>query len=87
MVVLDVCLDSLEAFIVHYVEHGCIHMGVEVGKNVGECCNHGTIIFGRHGVDKDGIQVINVCCKHILHDAEGLHGEGTGAIGVHRPGM
>ena len=45
------------------------------------------LVFGRRGADKDGIQIINVCDKHILHVAEGLHGEGTGAIGVHRPGM
>ncbi len=38
-------------------------------------------------MDKDGIQVINVSYKHILHVAEGLHMEGTGAVGVHFPGV
>jgi hypothetical protein len=88
VVASDVCFDGLGAFIVHYVECGCIPAGVEVGKDVRECCNHGTIDFGRCGADKDGIQVVNVCDKHILHVAEGLHGEGsTGAVGVHPPGV
>jgi hypothetical protein len=87
MVALDVCFDGLGAFIVHNVEHGRIPTGIEVGKNVCVHCNHGTIGFGRHGTDKDGLQVINVCHKHILHVAERLHGEGTGAIGVHCPGV
>ncbi len=66
-VALDVCFDSLGAFIVHYVEHGCISAGIEVGENVHECCNHDNAIFGWHGADKDGIQVVNVDHKHILH--------------------
>ncbi len=85
MVALDVCSDSLGAFIVHNVERGCIPAGVEVGKNVREWCNHCTFGFGRQGTDKDGIQVVNVCHNHILHVAGGSHGEGTGAIGVHCP--
>ncbi len=48
-VVLDVYFDSLGAFVVHYVERGCIPAGVEVGMNVCEHCNHGTIVFGRYG--------------------------------------
>jgi hypothetical protein len=28
-----VCFDNLGAFVVHYVECGCIPAGVEVGKN------------------------------------------------------
>ncbi len=87
MVASDVCFNGLGTFIVHNVEHGRIHMGVEVGKNVCERCNCGTIGFGRHGVDKDGIQVVDVCHKHILHVAEGLYGKGTGAVSVHHPGV
>ncbi len=64
---------------------GAFPTGIEVGKTVRECCNHGTVGFGRHGVDKDDIQVVNVLHKHILHVAEGPHGEGTGAVGVHCP--
>ena len=46
MIVSYVCFDGLGAFIVHYIEDGCILAGVEeVGKNVCECCNHGTIIL------------------------------------------
>ncbi len=85
MVVLDVCFDCLGTFIVHNVECGCIPVGIEIGKYIRERCNHGTIGFGRHGVDKDSIQVVDVCHKQILHVAEGLYKEGTGAIGVHHP--
>ncbi len=90
MVGSDVCFDSLGAFIVHYVEHGCIPpAGVDVGNNVCEHCKHGIIAFGRHGTDKeDGIQVANVRNKHILHVAEGSHyWEGTCAIIVHHPSV
>jgi hypothetical protein len=34
-------------------------------------------------MDNDGIQIIHICNKHILHVFEGLDGEGTGEIGVH----
>ncbi len=71
MVASDGCFNNLGAFIVHNVECGRILAGIEVGKNFRERCNHGTIGFGRHGVDKDGAQGINVCHKHILHVAEG----------------
>jgi hypothetical protein len=37
MVASDVCFDSLGAFVVHYIERGCITVGVDVGKNV---CEH-----------------------------------------------
>ncbi len=87
MLALDVCFNGLGAFVVHNAELGHIPTGMEVGKNVREICNHGTIGFGRHGTDKDGIQVINVCHKHILHVAEGLHREGTGVVGVHCPSL
>ncbi len=88
MIISYVCFDGLGAFIVRYIEDGCIPAGVEeVGKNVCECCNHGTIIFGRHGMDKNCIWVVNVHHKHILHVAEGLHGEGTSAVGVHCHGV
>ncbi len=50
-------------------------MSIEVGKYVRECYNHGTIGFGRHGTDKDGIQVVDVCHKHILHVAEDCTGK------------
>jgi hypothetical protein len=64
---------------------GWIPAGIEIGKYVRECCNHGTIGFGWHGADKDGIQVVDVCHKHILHVAEGSYRESTGAVGLHHP--
>ncbi len=62
-------------------------MGIEIGKYVSEHCNHGTIGFGRHGMDKDGIQVVDLCNKQILHVAEGLYGEGSSALDVHCSGV
>ncbi len=35
----------------------------------------------------DGIQVVDICLKHILHVAEGSYKEGTSAIGVHCLGV
>ncbi len=87
MVVLDVCFDGLGALIVHYVERGCIPTGVEVRKNVCEHCNHGIVVYGRHGANKDGIQVVNVCHKYIFCAVEGSHEEGTVAIAVNCPGV
>jgi hypothetical protein len=86
MVALDMCFNGLGEFIVHYVEHGHIPVGVDVSKNFCERYNHGIIGFGRHGMDKDGIKVVNVHHKHILHVVKGLHREGNGAVGVHHPG-
>jgi hypothetical protein len=71
--------------IMYNVEHGRIPTGIEVGKNVPKCFNHSKIGFGRHGADKGGVQVVDVCHKHILHVAEGSYEVGTSALGVHHP--
>ncbi len=31
------------------------------GENIGEGSNHGSIVFGGHSTNKDGIEVISVC--------------------------
>jgi hypothetical protein len=76
IVALVVCFNSLGSFVVHYVECGCIPVGAEVGKNVCECCHHGTIVSGWHGTEMDGIQVVKVHHKHILNVTGRLHREG-----------
>ena len=67
----NVGFNCLGAFVVHDIEHGRISTGgVEGHEDVFEGGNHRSIILGWHGMDKDGIEVINICHKHILHVAE-----------------
>ncbi len=66
----DVGFDCLGAFIVHDIERGRISTGVEGCEDVFESSNHCFIILGWHGADKDGIEVINLGHKHVLHVAE-----------------
>ncbi len=69
-VVSPVGFDCLGAFVVHDIEPGCISTGVEGCKDVFESGNHCFIILGWHGTDKDGIEVINVGHKYVLHVVE-----------------
>ena len=66
----DVGFNCLGAFVVHDIERGCISTGVEGREDVFESGNHRSIILGWHGADKDGIEVINIGHKHVLHVAE-----------------
>ncbi len=47
----------------------------------------GGIGSGRHGAYNDGIQIVYICNKNILHIFEGSNREGTSKIGVHRTGI
>ncbi len=66
----DVGFECLGAFVVHDIEPECISTGVEDREDVFQSGNHCFIILGWHGADKDGIEVINVGHKHVLHVAE-----------------
>jgi len=66
----DVGFGCLGAFVVHDIERGRISTGVEGHEDVFEGGNHCSIILGWHGTDKDGIEVITIGRKHILHVAE-----------------
>ncbi len=70
VVSLDVGFDCLGAFVVHDIERGRISTGVEGREDVFGSGNHCSIILGWHSADKDGIEVINVGHKHVLHNAE-----------------
>ncbi len=70
VVASDVGFDCLGAFVVHDIECGRISTGVEGYKDVFESGNHCSIILGWHNADKDGIEVINIGHKHVLHVAE-----------------
>jgi hypothetical protein len=67
VIFLNVCRDSFGAFVVHHVECGVIVRGSESGEDVGKCVNHGAIVLGGHGANKDGIEVIDIRHKNILH--------------------
>ncbi len=49
------------AFIVCGIEDGLVSTSCEVGENIGEGGNHGSIVLGWHSANKDGVEVINVC--------------------------
>ena len=63
----NVCRDGFGAFVVHHVERGVIVAGSKSGKDVGECVDHGAIVLGGHGANKDGVEVIDIRHKNILH--------------------
>ncbi len=59
---------------------GLVSEGCKGGKNIGEGTNHGSIILGGLSVDKDGVEVINVCNKDVLHGLEGALGNASGRL-------
>ena len=83
VILANVHRDSLGAFIVHYVQCGVIVTGGESGEDVGEGVDHGAIILGGHGAYEDGVEVVNVCHKNVLHRLEGADGGGARKIGIH----
>jgi hypothetical protein len=67
----DGCFHCLSAFFVYNVEGGLVSAGCKGGKNIGKGGNHGSIFLGGHSINKDGIEVINVHNKDVLHGFEG----------------
>ena len=67
VILANVHRDGLGAFVVHYVQCGVIVAGGESGKDVGEGVDHGAISLGGHGAHEDGVEVVNVCHKNVLH--------------------
>jgi hypothetical protein len=49
----------------------------KVGTNIGKGIDHGGIVIGGHGSDKDSIEVIDVRNKNLLHGLEGVDREGS----------
>jgi len=86
VILANVHRDGLGAFVIHYIQCGVIVVGGESGKDVGEGIDHGAIILGGHGAHKDGVEVVNICNKNVLHRSEGADGEGTRKIGIHCTG-
>ncbi len=66
----DVGFNCLGALIVHDIECGHISTGVEGCEDVFERGNNCSISPGWYDADKDGIEVINIGNKHVLHVAE-----------------
>ena len=79
----NVGLDGFGTFVVHHVERGVIIAGGKGGEDVSEGGDHGTIIFGGHRAHKDGIEVVDIRHKNILHRPEGADGKSPRKIGVH----
>jgi hypothetical protein len=79
----DVLFYRRRTFIVHHIQCRVISLGTESCNDFNECCDHGCVSSSGHGMDNDGIQIIHIQNKHILHVFEELDGEGTGEIGVH----
>ncbi len=61
--------------------------GSESGKDVGECVDPGAIVLEGHGANKDGVEVIDIRHKNLLHRSEGADGEGARKIGIHGAGV
>ena len=70
VVALDVGFNCLGALLVHDIECGIISTGVEGSEDIFESGYHRAICSGWYGADKDGIEVVNIGHKHILHVAE-----------------
>jgi hypothetical protein len=88
----DLGFNGIWLFVVHDVNRGCIPMAVEGREDLYEGSIHRPIIvgirvFGRHGADKDSIEIINIHHKHRMHVMEWTHREGACAISVHCPGV
>ncbi len=64
-------------------ESGLVSAGCKGGENVGEGGNHGSVILGGHSVNKDGVEVIDVCNKDVLHGFKGADRERTQEVSVH----
>ena len=57
--------------------------GCKGGENIGEGGNHGSIVLGGHSTNKNGVEVINVCNKDVLHGFKGGDGECVREVGVY----
>ncbi len=78
----DVFFYGLGTFVVHDVEGRLIVSHPEYGEDLGEGSNHGGVSAGRHWSDNDGVEVIDICHKDVLHVLEGPDGEGLGEVSV-----
>ncbi len=70
-------------FVVRNIEGGLVAAGCEGGKNFGEGGNHGSIVLGGHSRHTDGIEVVDVRHKYVLHGFEEVDGECAQEVGVH----
>ncbi len=67
VILADVRSDNFGAFVVHHVECGVILACGKSGKDISEGIDHGAIVLGGHSMHKDGIEVIHIGNKNILH--------------------
>ncbi len=48
--------------------------GCEGGKNFCEGGNLGNVVLGGHSMHNDGVEVVDLCHKYVLHEFEGADG-------------
>ncbi len=86
LVETDVLFDCLRAFIIHDV---WCRLVVPSSKNIEDVCEggyEGCVGLGRHWVGDDGIEVIDIHNKDVLHILEGPDRESTSEVCVHGTG-
>ena len=79
----NMSFDCLGAFIIHYIQVGLIMLCSESSKYVGECRDESGIGARRHRAYDDGVEVVNVSDKNILHVSERPDGKCTDEVSVH----
>ena len=86
LVLFGVFLNGLGAFIIHDVEHRLVLPCLQNVEDFHEGGDEGCASTVWHWVDDDGIKVINVCNKNVLHILERLNRKSSGDICVHGAG-
>ena len=86
LVLFGVFLNGLGAFIIHDVEHRLVLPCLQNVEDFHEGGDEGCASTVWHWVDDDGIKVINVCNKNVLHILEGSNRKHPGDICVHGAG-
>jgi hypothetical protein len=84
---LEVLLNHLGALVVHHVQCWLVIVSTDYRKHFGEGIDEQGISVGWHWLHDDGIKVVDVRDKDILHVLEGLNGESTSDVGVHLPSV
>ena len=70
LVLFDVFLNGLGAFMIHDVEHRQVLLCLQYVEDFREGGNDGCVGVVWHWADDDGVKVINVCGKNVLHVLE-----------------
>ena len=86
LVLFDVFLNSLGAFVIHEVEHRLVLPRLQNVEDFCEGGNEGCVNAFWHWADDDGVKVIHVCDKNVLHVLERSNRKRSSDICVHGAG-